>query len=142
MHFEAYTDQAIQDIFKKALNHADISTYERFQFQSYMLNELSKAYYERGWVMQIHFGAIRNNNTKMFEKVGKDAGFDSIRDQDNLAYHLNATLDMMEQEGHLPKTILYNLNPIYNDIVGSTIANFQTEPGIKSKATWCRLVVQ
>lgn len=133
MHFEAYTDQAIQDIFKKALNHADISTYERFQFQSYMLNELSKAYHERGWVMQIHFGAIRNNNTKMFEKVGKDAGFDSIRDQDNLAYHLNATLDMMEQEGHLPKTILYNLNPIYNDIVGSTIANFQTEPGIKSK---------
>ena len=43
-----------------------------------MLNELSKAYYERGWVMQIHFGAIRNNNTKMFEKVGKDAGFDSL----------------------------------------------------------------
>ena len=43
------------------------------------------------------------------------------RDQDNLAYHLNATLDMMEQEGHLPKTILYNLNPIYNDIVGSTM---------------------
>ena len=40
---------------------------------------------------------------------------------------------MMEQEGHLPKTILYNLNPIYNDIVGSTIANFQTEPGIKVK---------
>ena len=63
-----------------------------------MLNALSKAYYERGWVMQIHFGAIRNNNTKMFEQVGRDAGFDSIRDQNNLAYHLNATLDMMEKK--------------------------------------------
>ncbi|MWF63652.1 glucuronate isomerase [Staphylococcus haemolyticus] len=133
IHFEDYTDKDIQDIFTKALNHSGISSYEQFQFQSYMLNELSKAYHQHGWVMQIHFGAIRNNNSKMFEKVGKDAGFDSIRDQENLAYHLNATLDMMEQESHLPKTILYNLNPIYNDIVGSTIANFQTEPGIISK---------
>ena len=39
----------------------------------------------------------------------------------------------MEQEGHLPKTILYNLNPIYNDIVGSTIANFQTNQVLKVK---------
>lgn len=133
IHFENYTTQEIETIFTKALNKEDISTHEQFQFQTFMLNALSKAYYERGWVMQIHFGAIRNNNTKMFEQVGRDAGFDSIRDQNNLAYHLNATLDMMEKENHLPKTILYNLNPIYNDIVGSTIANFQTEPGIQSK---------
>lgn len=133
IHFESYTTQDIEAIFNKAMNNEDVSKYEAFQFQTFILNELSKAYHEHGWVMQIHFGAIRNNNTKMFEKVGRDAGFDSIRDQDNLAYHLNATLDMMEQGNHLPKTILYNLNPIYNDIVGSTIANFQTEPGIQSK---------
>lgn len=83
--------------------------------------------------MQIHFGAIRNNNKRAFSKLGPDAGFDSIRDQENLAAHLNATLNMMETDNHLPKTILYNLNPVYNDIVGSTIANFQTEPEIKSK---------
>ncbi|MGF0030958.1 glucuronate isomerase [Staphylococcus pasteuri] len=133
IHFESYTTQDIEAIFNKAINNEDVSKYETFQFQTFILNELSKAYHEYGWVMQIHFGAIRNNNTKMFEQVGRDAGFDSIRDQDNLAYHLNATLDMMEQGNHLPKTILYNLNPIYNDIVGSTIANFQTEPGIQSK---------
>ncbi len=75
--------------------------------------------------MQIHFGAIRNNNTVAFEQLGPDAGFDSIRDQQNLAENLNSLLNMMASDHHLPKTILYNLNPTYNDIVGTTIANFK-----------------
>ena len=37
---------------------------------------LAKAYTKLGWAMQIHFGAIRNNNTKMFNQLGPDAGFD------------------------------------------------------------------
>ncbi|MDO5375060.1 MAG: glucuronate isomerase [Staphylococcus rostri] len=133
VHYAPYTTEDIQAIFDKGLKGESVSRQEKFQFQTFVLYELSKAYYERQWVMQIHFGAIRNNNTRAYEQLGPDAGFDSIRDQENLAYHLNHTLDMMERNGHLPKTILYNLNPVYNDIVGSTIANFQTEPGIRSK---------
>ncbi|RIO47297.1 glucuronate isomerase [Staphylococcus hyicus] len=133
IRFEAFDAVEINTIFEKALEQEPISKKEYFQFQTFILRELSKAYSEKNWVMQIHFGAIRNNNTRAFSKLGPDAGFDSIRDQENLAAHLNATLNMMEADNHLPKTILYNLNPIYNDIVGSTIANFQTEPGIKSK---------
>lgn len=83
--------------------------------------------------MQIHFGAIRNNNTVAFEQLGPDAGFDSIRDQQNLAENLNSLLNMMASDHHLPKTILYNLNPTYNDIVGTTIANFQNQSHIQSK---------
>ncbi|MCS4486563.1 glucuronate isomerase [Staphylococcus americanisciuri] len=133
VHYAPYTPSQIEMIFQKGLNGESITREEKFQFQTFVLYELSKAYHARQWVMQIHFGAIRNNNTRAYEKLGPDAGFDSIRDQENLAYHLNHTLDMMERDGHLPKTILYNLNPVYNDIVGSTIANFQTEPGIQSK---------
>ena len=83
--------------------------------------------------MQIHFGAIRNNNTKLFKKMGPDMGFDSINDQGEVAAPLNALLDALDQDNALPKTILYNLNPVYNDLVGSTLANFQTEPGIAGK---------
>ena len=83
--------------------------------------------------MQIHFGAIRNNNTKMFNKLGPDAGFDSINDAGHVAAPLNALLNAFEKEDALPRTILYNLNPMYNDLVGSTLANFQTEAGIKGK---------
>lgn len=133
IHFESFKPTEIDAIFDKALHGTAVSNQEYFQFQTFMLNELSKSYSEKAWTMQIHFGAIRNNNHNAFVKLGPDTGFDSIRDQDNLAFHLNATLDMMERESHLPKTILYNLNPVYNDIVGSTIANFQTEAGIQSK---------
>ena len=133
LEYQPYTEQEIQDIFKKSQVGEIVTSYENAQFQTFLLNELSKFYAEREWVMQIHFGAIRNNNSQGFEEIGPDAGFDSIRDQQNLAFNLNHLLNMMASEGHLPKTILYNLNPMFNDIIGSTIANFQNEPGIQSK---------
>lgn len=90
-------------------------------------------YKQRDWAMQIHFGAIRNNNVTMFNKVGINCGFDSIGDQTHLAQNLNALLNAMVENDGLPKSILYNLNASYNDVVASTLANFQSgEDGMKS----------
>ena len=75
---------------------------------------LGREYAERGWVMQLHFGALRNNNSRMLEKLGPDTGFDSIHDF-SLAAGLAKILDGLEKEDHLPKTILYCLNPKDND---------------------------
>ena len=132
LNYQTYTEEAIQSIFKKALNNESISHQEMGQFQTYLLFNLGKKYHELDWTMQIHFGAIRNNNTRQFKALGRDTGYDSINDQSNVAYHLNNILNMLATEDKLPKTILYNLNPIYNDIVTTTIANFQA-PGVKSK---------
>ena len=94
---------------------------------------LAREYKKRGWAMQIHFGAIRSNNTQMLRKLGSNTGFDSIADQTHLATGLNRLLDAMAQNNGLPKTILYNLNASYNDVVATTIANFQSgEDGVKS----------
>lgn len=70
----------------------------------------------------------------MLEKVGINSGFDAIADQPRLAANLNAFLNAMAEENHLPRTIIYNLYAAYNDIVASTIANFQygEEGGVKS----------
>ncbi|MGV2929112.1 glucuronate isomerase [Macrococcus capreoli] len=132
LNYQTYSEEAIQAIFKKALNNESISHQEMGQFQTYLLFNLGTKYHELDWTMQIHFGAIRNNNTRQFKALGKDTGYDSINDQSNVAYHLNNILNMLATEDKLPKTILYNLNPIYNDIVTTTIANFQA-PGVKSK---------
>ncbi|WP_414055618.1 glucuronate isomerase [Macrococcus equi] len=132
LNYQTYTEEAIQSIFKKALNNERITHQEMGQFQTYLLFNLGKKYHELDWTMQIHFGAIRNNNTRQFKALGRDTGYDSINDQSNVAYHLNNILNMLATEDKLPKTILYNLNPIYNDIVTTTIANFQA-PGVKSK---------
>ena len=88
---------------------------------------LGREYAKRGWVMQLHIGALRNNNTAMFEKIGADAGFDSINDF-SIAEGLSKILDSLEKDDLLPKTILYTLNPKDNYVIGSMLGNFQKAP--------------
>lgn len=88
---------------------------------------LGREYAERGWVMQLHFGALRNNNSRMLEKLGPDTGFDSIHDF-ALAEGLAKILDGLEKEDRLPKTILYCLNPKDNYVLGTMLGCFQKGP--------------
>ena len=131
--FAKFEHSELDAIFQAGRNGQEVSKVDENKFKTAILMVLAKAYKERDWAMQIHFGAIRNNNTKMFKKLGPDAGFDSISDQGEVAAPLNALLDAFEQENSLPKTILYNLNPVYNELIGTTIQNFQAESGIAGK---------
>jgi glucuronate isomerase len=131
--FATYEQNELDAIFKAGLSGQAVSVEDENKFKTAILMVLAKAYKEREWAMQIHFGAIRNNNTKMFKKLGPDAGFDSISDQGEVAAPLNALLDAFEQADSLPRTILYNLNPIYNELIGTTIQNFQAEAGIAGR---------
>lgn len=123
----------INVLFSRKRRGEALTEHETAQLNSAMFVMLAREYKKRGWAMQIHFGAIRSNNTRMYQKLGINTGFDSIADQTHLAVGLNRLLDAMAQNGGLPKTILYNLNASYNDVVATTIANFQSgEDGVKS----------
>jgi len=111
-------------IFAKALSGESISLLEENQYKTYTFIFLGKLYAERGWVMQYHMNASRNNNSRMFDALGADVGFDSINDQ-AIAQPLSRLLDSLDKDDSLPKTILYSLNPNQNVIVGSMIGNFQ-----------------
>ena len=129
-HIDA-TAQAV--LFQRRLGGEVLTEDELQAWDSLIFVALARMYKQRNWAMQIHFGAIRNNNKPMFHKVGINCGFDSIGDQTHLAESLNALLNAMAENDGLPKTILYNLNAGYNDVVASTIANFQSgEEGVKS----------
>ncbi len=78
----------------------------------------------RGWVKQLHLGAQRNNNSRLMQKLGPDTGFDSIGDW-RQAESLSRYLDALDTEDCLPKTIIYNLNPADNYVIGTMIGNFQ-----------------
>ena len=88
---------------------------------------LGREYARRGWAMQLHIGAMRNNNTRMYEKLGADTGFDSVNDFE-IAKGLSTLLDTLEKEDALPKTILYCLNPKDNYVLGTMLGNFQKGP--------------
>lgn len=128
------TTKEINHIFKKFRSGERVSQDEQAKWSTYLLIDLAEMYHERGWIMQIHFGAIRDNNTQLYKEIGANVGADSINDQSHLAKNLNKLLDAMNRNKALPKTILYNLNPEYNHIVASAAQNFQgNEEGIKGK---------
>lgn len=129
--FYSFNDKEIDNIFTKALNGEKISQQEACKYYCALLIQLGQMYYKRDMVMQLHIGALRNNNSKMFNKIGVDCGFDSI-DDGEIAYTLSKILDGMDKENRLPKTILYCLNPKDNEVIGTMIGNFQGD-NIKSK---------
>ncbi|WP_044470204.1 glucuronate isomerase [Mannheimia massilioguelmaensis] len=126
VRFAPIPDENVLDyILQKRLQNQPLAEEEIAQFSTALLVWLGTEYHKRGWVMQMHIGAIRNNNTRMFKLLGADSGFDSIGDR-SFAEPLARLLDNMEQTDQLPKTILYCLNPRDNEMLASMIGNFQT----------------
>ena len=116
-------------IFKKVyIEKKDLAKTEIGKFKSKMLYVNTILNYEKGWVQQFHFGAIRNNNTEMFNAIGPDAGYDSINDNSNIAASMGRFFDRLRKEDKLAKSIVYNLNPRENYLVATMVANFQEGP--------------
>jgi len=125
-------------IFDKARRGEAASPEEYGQFASYMMLFFGQLDAKRGWVKQLHLGAMRNNNTRLMKQLGADTGFDSIGDWPQ-AQALAAYLDKLDAENALPKTIIYNNNPADNYVFGTLIGNFQdgTLPGkVQFGAAW------
>lgn len=93
-------------------------------FASYLMREFGRWDAKRGWTKQLHIGAMRNNNTRLFNAIGPDTGFDSIGDfQQGQA--LARYLDDLDSTDELPKFVIYNNNPSDNYLIGAMIGNFQ-----------------
>ncbi len=125
-----YSDTEISVIFSKIRNGKSLTQEEIVQFKSAMLFEFGVMDHSRGWTQQFHLGALRNNNTRLFNQLGPDKGFDSIGDLE-IARPLSKFLNKLDSEDKLAKTILYNLNPRDNYLMAAMIGNFQdgTIPG-------------
>lgn len=124
--FETADDEVIEAIFAKAMRGEAVTVKEADIYKTPVLLALGKKYHQLGWTMEIHIGAMRNNNTAMFNQLGADVGFDSVGD-DNIAYTLSRFLDALNMDGALPKTILFNLNNKDNIVLATMLGNFQSD---------------
>ncbi|WP_026505096.1 glucuronate isomerase [Butyrivibrio sp. NC3005] len=115
-----------EKIFAKRLAGEKLTQAEIDGYKYMLLKELAKEYHKRNWVMQLHFGCKRDNNTSMFAKIGPDTGFDCIGDQCSTAAISNF-LNSLAETDELPKTILYSLNPNDNSALGTIIGCFQND---------------
>ncbi|MBR2203090.1 MAG: glucuronate isomerase [Prevotella sp.] len=121
---DPYTDAEIDAILQKALSGQTPTVAEQRQYKHAFLKEMAIMDCNAGWTQQFHYGAIRNNNTKMFQQLGADTGFDSIGEF-TTAKACSHFLDELNMAGKLTKTILYNLNPCANEVLATMLGNFQ-----------------
>ncbi len=116
-----------ETVFDKKMKGEALTDKEIDIFKTAVITVCAKEYVKYDWAMQLHIGAMRNNNKKMLEKLGPDTGFDSINDL-CIAEKLSGFMSNLEDEDSLPKTILYTLNPKDNYVLGTMLGNFQRGP--------------
>ena len=121
---EDYTEAEIKTIFNKIYGGEELTVDEILKFKSAMMVIFAEMDWEKGWTQQFHYGAIRNNNTRLFNQLGPDTGFDSIGTF-STAKALSKFLNRLDINNKLAKTIIYNLNPADNEMVATMIGNFQ-----------------
>ena len=128
------SDYEVDRIFKKALasDGADVSFEEMAKFKTAGLVFLSREYKARGFVMQFHFGVLRNQNSRMFKALGPDIGFDTIGNFDMVG-RLSKLLDRMDSTDSLPRTILYSINPTDTAAVAALCGCFELSGDGKPK---------
>jgi glucuronate isomerase len=131
MEYVETTKQEVESIFNKRVSGEQLSNEELIAYRIFLLKELGKMYAEKQWVMQLHMGAMRNNNTRMKELLGTDVGFDSVGEA-NMAEGLSRFLDALDQENSLPRTVLFNLNQKDNVVLAGMMGNFYEE-GVPGK---------
>ncbi len=122
-----FTEREAGKIFDAARSGKAVSQEQALLFKSYLLRMCAEMDVRRGWVMQMHFGALRNNNTRMYRALGPDSGFDSMGDFE-IARPLVEYLDELDERQMLPKTVLFNINPRDNALISSIMGCFQEGP--------------
>ncbi len=117
---EKYLNKVLANALKgKTVNQDDADAYK-----TAVLLHLGREYAKRGIVMQIHYNVVRNTNTKMFNKLGPDTGFDCIACH-SCGNELVSFLNALDKDDMLPKTILYSLNPNDNAMLDTFLGAFQ-----------------
>lgn len=122
-YYSTFTATEINNIFAKLLEEKALSAEETEKYICAAMLGVCRLNHLRGWTQQFHVGALRNNNFRMFRKLGPDTGWDSIGvPQDALLMsRFLATLDDSDQ---LARSILYNLNPADNEMMITMAGNF------------------
>lgn len=126
------SEKELNDIFRRAKAGEAITRQEQFAYHTALLLAVGGEYKKRDWVMQLHFGCLRNTSRKLFARLGPDAGGDAINDAENGA-GLARLLDALDGADALGKTILYSLNPGDNGTIVSIMGSFQTDSDLPGK---------
>lgn len=122
--FAPANEKTVQAAFEKALGGGHVDKIEAEQFKTAVLLYLCEEYTKRDWVLQLHFGCARNNNSLMMNAIGPDTGFDAISPYTG-AGALIPFFNEVYSKKILPKTVCYSLDDRDNRLISTSIGCFQ-----------------
>jgi glucuronate isomerase len=121
-----HTENEVKRAFVALRAKREISPEQVEQFKSYLMVRFGEMDAAKGWTMQLHLAAMRNNTTRMFKSLGPDTGYDSIGDWE-IGRELSRFLDALDSIGRLPKTILYSPHSAHLEVLAAMLGNFQDD---------------
>ena len=122
-------NEEIEKIFLNRMSGEIITRKDELKYKFAFMQAMAEQYRERNWVMQLHYGCKRDNNRPRYKALGPDTGFDCINDH-TPSGELSDFLNAVEENGGLPKTILYSLNPADNAAIGTILGCFQDSKAV------------
>lgn len=128
MYYPASHDE-VEEIFLKRINHMVLSKEDELKFKTAFMVFAGREYHRLDWAMQLHYGCKRDNNTRMYEKLGPDTGYDCINNHapsSQMADYLN----VLNASGELPRTVIYSLNPHDNQAICTISGCFQDSTAV------------
>ena len=132
LDYVTFREGNASEVFERVMNGCTPSAADAEVFITDLLLLCGREYAKKNWCMQLHFGALRNNNSKMFDSIGPDTGFDAIADTCP-AYSLSRLLNELDRDNNLPKTIIYSLaGEKDNYTIAAMMGCFQQGP-VRSK---------
>ncbi len=127
--YQPASENEIESIFSARMAGKMPTREEEIKFKTAFMLFVGREYARLGWVMQLHYGALRDNNKNMYAKLGPDTGYDSINTGASAA-ELVGFLNALAFTDQLPKTILYSLNPCDNAAIGTIMGCFQNSDAV------------
>ena len=122
-------DSEVDAILAKGLKGEAVTKEEELKFKTAFMLFVAREYNAMEWIMQIHYGCKRDNNTLMYQKLGPDTGYDCINNYAPSS-QMADFLDALIRDDALPRTILYSLNPNDNQAIGSILGCFQDSSAV------------
>lgn len=126
------TEKELDAILENALLGMPAGEYQAAQWRTAIFLHVGRQYHSHGWVMQLHFGCTRNTNSRMFELLGPDMGFDTMNGCGS-PHNLTKLLNALEKTNQLPKMVLYSLNPADSEVIAAIAGCFMADAGCAGK---------
>jgi glucuronate isomerase len=117
-------------IYDMAMSEKELAEEEIREFKAFLMLQFGKMNEETDWVMQIHFGAMRDYRDKIFESLGPDSGGDISIQNIDIAGNLRCFLNEFDES---LKIVLYHLDPTHGPTVATISRCF---PNISVGAAW------